>query len=64
MRFYFIISSCRSQEEVTETARVAGVKSSKGPVQVLKFSDQLNSDDIKLFELSPQLLSTLEAGDT
>ncbi|XP_065905943.1 sister chromatid cohesion protein DCC1-like isoform X2 [Dysidea avara] len=58
------MSSCRSQEEVTETARAAGVKSSKGPVQVLKFSDQLNSDDVKLFELPPKILSTLEAGDT
>jgi len=40
------------------------VKSSMGPVQVLKFSDQPNSDDVKLFELPPKLLSTLEAGDT
>lgn len=55
---------CRSEEEVVETARAAGLTATKGPVQVLSFTDQLNSDDLKLFELPSELLTTLEAGDT
>ena len=46
------------------TAKAAGLTVTKGPVQVLKFTEQLNSDDVKLFELPSQLLITLEAGDT
>ena len=54
----------RSEEQVAETAKAAGLTVTKGPVQVLKFTEQLNSDDLKLFELPAELLGTLEAGDT
>ena len=56
--------SCRTREEVVETAKAAGLTATEGPVQVLKFTEQLNSDDVKLFELPSELLTTLEAGDT
>lgn len=56
--------SSRTKEEVAERAKAAGLTATKGPVQALKFTEQLNLDDVKLFELPSELLATLQAGDT
>ena len=47
-------------EQVTESANAAGVSTENGVVQVLKFSDNLMSQEYKLLELPPGVLDSFQ----
>lgn len=53
----------RTSDQVKAAAQAAGLTSTQGPVQLLKFSSQLNCDDYKLLEVPPQVLSSLSKGE-
>jgi hypothetical protein len=50
----------RTLEQVTESANAAGVSTENGVVQVLKFSDNLMSQEYKLLELPPGVLDSFQ----
>ncbi len=53
----------RTVQQVTSAATAAGLKDSVGEVEVLHFSPNLHSEDIKLLELPPKVLSALKDGE-
>lgn len=53
----------RSLEEVTESADAAGLSNSVGPVQLLCFSSQLHSEDIRIMEMEEPVLAALKRGE-
>ena len=52
----------RSAEHVEASAKAAGLTQPCGPVQLLYFSPQLNSEEIKLLEIPHEVLSELRSG--
>ena len=59
----FCHSSHRSLEEVNKLADAASLVNRTGPVQVLHFSVNPNSDEYKLLELPKSILETLDVGN-
>lgn len=59
----FQYSSHRSLEEVNKLADAASLVNRTGPVQVLHFSVNPNSDEYKLLELPQSILETLVVGN-
>ena len=57
-------SGRRRPEDVTQSAEAAGLVNSHGPIQLLHFSEELNSEDIKLLEVPPDVLESLQCGRT
>ncbi len=55
-------SLTRTAEQVRGAAQAAGLTSTQGPVQLLRFSPMLNTEDYKLLEVPPQVLSSLSNG--
>ena len=55
--------SKRSAEEVSQAASTAGLTGTEGDVQILKFSPQLHSEDIRLMEVSGPVLAALKVGE-
>lgn len=62
-RTKFCHSSHRSIEEVNKLADAASLVNRTGPVQVLHFSVNPNSDEYKLLELPRSILETLDVGN-
>ena len=59
-----LTTAVRTAADVEAAAQSAGIAhTSSGPVQVLQFSEHLNTDDIKLLELPQPVLSSLQEGD-
>ncbi|KAL9980866.1 hypothetical protein ACROYT_G009505 [Oculina patagonica] len=56
--------STRTLEEVNKLADAAGLSNRTGPVQVLHFSVNPNSDEYKLLELPSSILDTLDVGNS
>ena len=54
----------RTAEQVSKAAQTAGLTNTRGPVQLLQFSSSLNSDEIKLLETPPDVLTSLSKGQT
>ena len=52
----------RTAEQVSLSAKAAGLTNTTGPVQLLHFSSPLNSDNIRLLEVPGDLLQTLKQG--
>ena len=57
------ISSSRTAEQVSLSAKAAGLTDTTGPVQLLHFCDQLNSDEVRLLEVPSSVLQALKQGD-
>ena len=59
-------SSCVGQErtadQVESSAKAAGLTNTTGPIQLLHFGLQLNSDDVKLLELPHEVLTAVRSG--
>lgn len=55
--------SYRTLEEVTQSADAAGLSNSLGSVQLLHFSSQLHSEEIRIMELEEPVLSALRRGE-
>ena len=53
----------RTVDQVALSAKAAGLTNTTGPVQLLHFSAQLNSDEIKLLEVPGNVLQALKQGD-
>ena len=55
----------RNRSDVVATAQAAGLSISEGAngVQLLKFADQLNYDELKLMELPQEVLLALRSGE-
>ena len=53
----------RTADQVSVSAKAAGLTNSAGPIQLLHFSAPLNSDDIRLLEVPNDLLQALEQGE-
>ena len=53
----------RTADQVSLSAKAAGLTNTTGPVQLLHFSTQLNSDEIKLLEVPSNVLQALKQGD-
>ncbi len=53
----------RTAEEVSASARAAGLVGCVGPVQLLHFSPHLHSEDIRLLEVHGPVLSALTRGE-
>ena len=53
----------RTADQVSLSAKAAGLTNTTGPVQLLHFSAQLNSDEIKLLEVPSNVLQALKQGD-
>lgn len=53
----------RTADQVALSAKAAGLTNTTGPVQLLRFSEQLNSDEIKLLEVPSNVLQALKQGD-
>lgn len=55
----------RSDEQVWQAASTAGLSSagSCGPVQLLRFADDLGSDGIRLLELPPAIEKSMKSGE-
>ena len=53
----------RTLEEVSRTADAAGLRGSVGGVQLLHFSQDLHSEDIRIMELEKPVLSALRNGE-
>lgn len=53
----------RTLEEVEESATAAGLSNSVGSVQLLHFSLQLHSEDIRIVEIEEPVLSALRSGE-
>ena len=53
----------RTADQVALSAKAAGLSNTTGPVQLLHFSAQLNSDEIKLLEVPSNVLQALKQGD-
>lgn len=53
----------RTLEEVSQSAEAAGLLSSVGPVQLLHFSSQLNSEDVRIMEIEEPVLAALRRGE-
>ena len=53
----------RTADQVVLSAKAAGLTSTTGPVQLLHFSAQLNSDDVRLLEVPCNVLQALKQGD-
>lgn len=52
----------RTVDQVESSAKAAGLTNTRGPVQLLHFGPQLNSDDIKLLELPHEVLTAVSGG--
>jgi len=52
----------RSAEHVEASAKAAGLTQPCGPIQLLHFSPQLNSEEIKLLEIPHEVLSEIRSG--
>lgn len=57
-----LVEGMRSLADVEAAAQAAGVSRSVCPVQLLQFSETLNSEDVKLLELPQEVLSALQEG--
>ena len=53
----------RTADQVALSAKAAGLTNTTGPVQLLHFGAQLNSDEIKLLEVPSNVLQALKQGD-
>ena len=53
----------RTEEQTSSAADAAGLKDSVGAVNVLHFSPNLHSEDIRLLELPNPVLSALREGE-
>ena len=53
----------RTLEEVKASASAAGLSNSVGSVQLLHFSSQLHSEDIRIMEIEGPILSALRSGE-
>ena len=55
----------RKKAEVEAAARAAGLEVSggAGATQLLRFADQLNSEELRLMELPPEVLQALKHGE-
>ena len=53
----------RTADQVALSSKAAGLTDTTGPVQLLHFSAQLNSDEIKLLEVPKNVLQALKRGD-
>jgi len=53
----------RTGDMVHSSAQAAGLTHNQGPVQVLRFSPSLNTDELTLLELPVQVLESLNTGD-
>ena len=52
----------RTADQVESSAKAAGLTNTRGPIQLLHFGPQLNSDDIKLLELPHEVLTAVSGG--
>lgn len=55
--------SKRTAEDVSTSAKAAGLSNSVGSVQLLQFSAQLHSEEIRLMEVHGPILSALRNGE-
>ena len=53
----------RTEEEVTRAAEAAGLTGSEGSVQLLHFSSQLHSEEIRIMEVPKPVLEALRSGE-
>lgn len=53
----------RTADQVSLSAKAAGLTDTTGPIQLLHFCHQLNSDEIQLLEVPTDVLQALKQGD-
>ncbi len=56
------LAANRTAEQVEASVQAAGLGSSHGPTQLLHFSPQLNTEEVKLLELPEEVLGALRRG--
>ena len=57
------VTSRRTADQVSISAKAAGLTGTTGPIQLLHFSTHLNSDDVKLLEMPIDVLRALKQGE-
>ena len=57
------VTSRRTADQVSLSAKAAGLGGTTGPIQLLHFSTQLNSDDVRLLEMPSDVLRALKQGE-
>ena len=52
----------RTLSDVQAAAKAAGLPSMPGPVQLLHFGQELNTEELKLMEVPPDIMEALRSG--